>query len=88
MTVVALEYERGTAYCRFAWGGEELVGRNPDLSAPPATEFRPVSESEFASYSLAAGTGNQVRFELDAAGHVTGLSFGAGALRAIAKLIR
>ena len=84
-TVVALEYERGTAYTRFAWSGEGLIGRDPDLKAAPATAFRPVSASRFASYNLAAGSGTEVGFELDGAGRVTGLSFGTDAMRTIAK---
>lgn len=87
VTVVALEYERGTAYTRLVWGEEGLVGRDPDLNAPPATEFLPVSETGFASYSLAAGTGSEVRFELGPDGRVSGLSFGDGAMRPIAKPI-
>jgi len=84
-TVVALEYDRGTAYTRFAWEGERLIGRDPDLPGPPVTEFRPVSASRFASYDLAVGSGTEIGFELDAAGRVTGLSFGTDALRTIAK---
>lgn len=87
VTVVALEYERGTVYTRFVWGGEGLVGRDPDLPAPPATEFRAVSASRFASYSLATGSGNEVGFEIDPPGRVTGLSFGIGAMRTIAKRV-
>jgi CubicO group peptidase (beta-lactamase class C family) len=86
-TIVALEYERGTAYSRFLWGEEGLAGAR-HFDKPPAVELRPVSEVEFASYSLASGTGQQVTVELDASGRVTGLSFGAGAMRAIARLIR
>ncbi len=87
VSVVALEYERGTAYTRFVWVGEGLVGRDPDLPALPATEFRPVSASRFASYNLAAGSGTELGFELDDAGRVTGLSFGTDAMRTIAKRV-
>jgi hypothetical protein len=86
VTVVALEFERGTAYSRFLWGPEGLAGAR-HLDTPPATEFRPVSASRFASYSLATGSGTDIAFELDPSGRVTGLSFGLGAMRTIAKRV-
>jgi CubicO group peptidase (beta-lactamase class C family) len=86
VTVVALEFERGTAYSRFLWGGAGLVGAR-HFDAPPATEFLPVSVAKFASYNLAAGTGTEISFELDPAGRATSLSFGLGAMRVIAKRV-
>ncbi len=66
--------------------GRGSSGATLDLP-PPATEFRPVSESRFASYSLATGSGTEIAFELDPSGRVTGLSFGIGAMRTIAKRV-
>jgi len=86
VTVVALEFERGTAYSRFLWGPEGLAGAR-HLDVAPAIEFRPVSASRFASYSLATGSGTEIAFELDPSGRVTGLSFGIGAMRTIAKRV-
>jgi CubicO group peptidase (beta-lactamase class C family) len=86
VTIIAHEFERGAAYSRFLWGPEGLVGAR-HFDAPPATEFRPVSATEFACYSLATDVSTGLTFEVDAAGHPSGLSFGLGAMRTIAKRI-
>lgn len=86
-TIVEFEHERGSAYSRFLWGEGGLVGVRA-FEAPPATEFLPVSTTEFASYSLASGAGTRISFTVDSSGRATGLSFGSGDKRVSADRVR
>jgi CubicO group peptidase (beta-lactamase class C family) len=65
-TIVRLEFERGTVYNVYLWGPRRILGLRgaPDL---PAVRFLPVSEHEFAAFTLdAEGTERRVTFGVEA----------------------
>jgi hypothetical protein len=65
-TIVRLEFERGTVYNVYLWGPRRILGLRgaPDL---PAVRFLPVSEREFAAFTLdAEGTERRVTFGVEA----------------------
>lgn len=71
-TIIRYDFERGSAYTLFMWGGGSLVGIRPQ-PAPPAIAFLPQSQTTFASYDLSTGRTSEIGFSLDPAGRVTGL---------------
>ncbi len=64
---IAIEYERGTGFIRYDWGGGDLMGIELVRGVPGAeAELYPVSATDFESYSLRSPVRVKIGFEFDA----------------------
>jgi hypothetical protein len=73
---IAIEYERGTGFIRYDWGGGELMGIELVRGVPGAeVELYPVSPTGFESFSLQSPVQVMIGFELDENGIPVALFF-------------
>ncbi len=87
VTVIArLVMERGSVLVRFLWDGAVLAGRQV-VDDPPAPLLLPVSPTEFTSFSLRQPSRVRLRFDVDAAKAVRGLTLSAAGIDVAAKKI-
>ncbi len=63
---VGIEYERGTGFIRYVWGGGELMGIELVPGLPGAeADIYPLSPTAFESFSLQSPVRVKIEFELD-----------------------
>jgi hypothetical protein len=63
-TCCRINFGGGTVTCRFFWMGGKCGGMVSEIE-PPEKKLMPVSESQFAGYSLASGSAIEVKFPGD-----------------------
>jgi hypothetical protein len=76
-TIVAVDFERGTAYREYLWTPEGSIGDLGPIVSPPAKRFFPVSASCFASFDPAAAETSRICFEAAGEGRVATIPQGA-----------
>ncbi len=84
--IARLVMERGSVLVRFLWDGAVLAGRQV-VDQPPAPLLLPVSPTEFTSFSLRQTARVRLRFDVDAAKAVRGLTLTAAGIDVAAKKI-
>jgi len=59
---------------RYGWADGHIALIGPVQALPAAQAFQPLSAGEFASFNFMNGRLTRVRFQVDAAGKITGLT--------------